>query len=404
MVEANQQQEPVPAVFTGTRRELAWLLLGGYLLLVPTIGLYRFWLTTWKRRFYWANTEIDGDALEYTGNAMQLLLGFLMALAVFVPLYGVFFYLSTQSLETALTGYSLVAALIWFLMGYAIYRARDFRLSRTLWRGIRCDQTGSAWSYALRRFGWSLLMLASAGLVYPFMAANLWTYRYRHSWYGDRRFGFTGNWKQLAGPFYLSYAVATVAGGAGLGMAVGNGAFIFASSPDFQDFLPLLIGGAVTGLAILFYQSRELTRMFSAVRLGGAALSVTIRMRSLLGMYVQFGIGLVSSYVALAIGGVVVLGVVASGAFVNGEIDLALLMRHMQGSVMTLLAIVFGYLLLLGAFSFSAELFLGLGFWKLVAGGASITGLDSLRDVRARAEDKAIAGEGLADALNVGGY
>lgn len=404
MAEANMQQGPVPVAFTGKRHDLARLLLGGYLLLVPTIGLYRFWLTTRKRRFYWANTEIGGDALEYTGNAMQLLLGFLMALAVFVPLYGVFFYLSTQSMETALTGYGMVAGLIWFLMGYAIYRARDFRLSRTLWRGIRCDQTGNAWAYALRRFGWSLLMLASAGLAYPFMAANLWTYRYRHSWYGDRRFGFVGNWKQLAAPYYLSYAVVAVAGGTGLGVAAGNGAFIFAGGPDFQDFLPLVIGGAVAGLAILFYQSRELTRMFSSVRLGAATLSVTIRMRGLLGMYLQFGIGLALSYVVLAIGGVVVLGAVASGAFVNGEIDLALLMRHMQGSVVTLLAIVFGYLLLLGAFSFSAELFLGLGFWKLVASGAIVTDLDSLRTVRARGEDKALAGEGLADALNVGGY
>ena len=69
-----------------------------------------------------------------------------------------------------------------------------------------------------------------------------------------------------------------------------------------------------------------------------------------------------------------------------------------------LVAIIFGYLLLLAAFSLMAELFLGLGFWKLVAQGASITGLDSLSDVRARGEDTRLGGEGLADALNVGAY
>ena len=195
------QEQPVPVVFTGARAELAGMLLRGYVLLIPTIGLYRFWLATWKRRFYWANTEIDGDPLEYTGSAIQLLLGFLMALAVFVPLYGLFFFLSTQSSEAAIAGYSGVAVLLWFLMGYAIYRARDFRLSRTLWRGIRCDQGGSAWGYALRRFFWSLLVLVTAGLAYPFMAANLWSYRYRHSWYGDRQFSFAGSWKQLARPW-----------------------------------------------------------------------------------------------------------------------------------------------------------------------------------------------------------
>jgi hypothetical protein len=69
-----------------------------------------------------------------------------------------------------------------------------------------------------------------------------------------------------------------------------------------------------------------------------------------------------------------------------------------------LLAIIFGYLLVLAAFTMMAELFLGLAFWKLVASNASITDVDSLRSVRARGEDRALAGEGLADALNVGSY
>ena len=79
-------------------------------------------------------------------------------------------------------------------------------------------------------------------------------------------------------------------------------------------------------------------------------------------------------------------------------------MQHLQQSFLVLLAIVFGYLLLLGAFTLMVELFLGLGFWKLVAQGASITGLASLDGVKARGEDRALAGEGLADALNVGAY
>lgn len=404
MMEIEGQGREVRVIFTGRRRELSALLMTGYLLLVPSIGLYRFWLTTRKRRFYWSHTQIDGDALEYTGNAIQLLLGFLMALAVFVPLYGLFFYLSTQSVETALIGYGGVAGFIWFLMGYAVYRARDFRLSRTLWRGIRCDQTGNAWMYACRRFGWWLLMVATAGLVYPFMAGDLWAYRYRHSWYGDRRFGFSGSWRQLAGPYYGCYAIVVLLIGIGVGMAARNGAFVFVGSPRFDEFLPLVVAGLISALAVLYYQSHELTRMFSSVRLGEANLGVRIRMRDLLGIYLQFGLGLMASYVVLAIGGAIILGVVASGAFVNGEIDLQLLVQQMQVSLLTLLAIIFGYLLLLGAFSFSAELFLGLCFWRLVAKGATIANIDSLRTVRARAEDKALAGEGLADALNVGGY
>jgi len=79
--------------FTGRRGELFGLLFRGYVLTVPTIGIYRFWVTTWKRRFYWHNTVIDGEPLEYSGHALQLLIGFLFAIAFFLPIYLAFLYL-----------------------------------------------------------------------------------------------------------------------------------------------------------------------------------------------------------------------------------------------------------------------------------------------------------------------
>src|ERR1700731_2825154 len=59
----------------------------GAALLMLTLGLYRFWFATDVRRFLWSNTEIVGDTLEYTGLATELLGGFLLALAILVPLY-----------------------------------------------------------------------------------------------------------------------------------------------------------------------------------------------------------------------------------------------------------------------------------------------------------------------------
>src|SRR3569623_3723231 len=138
--------------FTGSRHELFLILIRCYAMMIPTIGLYRFWQATWKRRFYWQNTVIDGEPLEYTGTATQLLLGFFFALAFFLPIYVALFVLSMQESSLVVIGYVVVAAIVWFLMGYAIYRARDFRLSRTLWRGIRFDLRGRALAYGLRRF------------------------------------------------------------------------------------------------------------------------------------------------------------------------------------------------------------------------------------------------------------
>ena len=56
------------------------------MLLAVTLGIYRFWLATDMRRFLWSNTEIAGDSLEYTGTARELLIGFLIAIAILVPI------------------------------------------------------------------------------------------------------------------------------------------------------------------------------------------------------------------------------------------------------------------------------------------------------------------------------
>lgn len=405
MIGEQERARAIPITFTGTRRELGAILLRGYSLLVPTIGLYRFWLTSWRRRFYWSHTDIGGDRLEYTGSATQLLLGFLMALAVFVPLYGMFFYLSTLSSEAALVGYGGIGIFIWFLSGYASYRGRDFRLSRTLWRGIRFDQTGSAWNYAVRRFGWSILMIVSGGLVYPFMAISLWRYRYQHSWYGDRPFSFVGNWKQLAWPFYASYFLVALIGGIGVVTALGMNIWPGDGEPiNPAALVPIAISALLCGAVVLFYQSREISRMLSSVGLGEARLHVVVSARGLWWIYLLCALGLTLTVGLLLLGGLLVLTVVAGEAFASGSFDMELFLGNLRSSFVTVIAVVLGYLLMLGAYSFNRELFIRLGYWKLVAAGAAISGLDDLGAVRARDEDKALVGEGLADALNVGAY
>lgn len=376
--------------FSGTRAELFWRLVRGYLLMFPTLGLYRFWVTTMKRQFYWHNTSIDGDALEYTGTPVQLLIGFLFALAIFLPLYIVFFYLSTQVGTVVVVGYAVVAALFWFLFGYASYRGRDFRLSRTLWRGIRLDQKGNAWVYATRQFLWSLLVVATLGLAYPFMSANLWRYRYINTWYGDRQFGFTGSWRTIAGPFYRAYAAFAIVVGALVGFGLSSGGQAMAAAP----LLAVILGFG----GFFYYRARESSRMFSEVHLGTARLRVEIKARALaLQFGAYFGMLVVASIIIGLLGFLVTL-------VVQGQFDFTSLAGIARAGWIGVALGLGGYLVSLAALGLMAEVYLDCGYWMLVARGASITGLDSLGSVRAGDEDKALAGEGLADALNVGSF
>lgn len=408
MTDAGASARVAKVEFTGTRSDLFALLVRGHVLMVPTLGIYRFWMVTWKRRFYWQNTVIDGDALEYSGHAMQLLVGFLIALGFFLPIYIVFFYLSTQTREVALAGYGTVAILLWFLSGYAIYRARDFRLSRTLWRGIRCDQKGSAWGYALRRFAWSVAMLLTAGLIYPFMAGNLWRYRWRHTWYGDRQFSFGGSWRQLAGPYYRVYFAVLILTAAAFIYLGGSEDMITLEDgtevPGPTFWVLLMLAGLVLWLGYYYFRAREATRMFSTIRVGDAAVSVRVRARALIGQFLLYCLALAGAMLLAFMIVSMLVGSFAAGGISGDQFDPEQLRRMFQSGWTTIAIIIAGYLVVLATWSIIGETFLAYGYWALVARGTTIGNADSLQSVRAGPEDTSVAGEGLADALNVGAY
>lgn len=394
--------------FAADRGELLGIVVRGYLGMLPTLGLYRFWMVTGKRRFYWSHTEIDGDALEYTGNARQLLIGFLLAVVLFLPVYGLFFFLSTQAPEFVLAGYGVLGVILWFLIGYAIYRTRDFKLSRTLWRGIRFDQKGSAMGYALRRFGWSVLMVLTAGLIYPFMAGNLWSYRYRNTWFGDRQFGFTGSWKTIAGPYYAIYGAATA-----ISMAAGADLIVRKDYVMVKDSLipnwPIWLAGTalffLIYFGVYFYRAREISRMFSSIVIGDCAVTVVVRGRDMFAQFMLYSAalsGAMTTFITLF--GIIIAGILAPILAKGGTPHTADLARVVQGSVLNFIVLLLGYLALLATFAILAEVVLGFGYWKLVARNATITGIDSLKSVRAGPEDQSLVGEGIASALNLGAY
>ena len=135
----------VPAVrFVGDSGAYWRLLIRGSALLAVTLGIYRFWFTTDMRRFLWSNTEIAGETMEYTGTPYELLIGFLIAIAVLVPIY-IGLTVAALSLGTVGQAISSLSFLLLFFLGqFAIYRARRYRLTRTVYRGVRCHQGGSA--------------------------------------------------------------------------------------------------------------------------------------------------------------------------------------------------------------------------------------------------------------------
>jgi hypothetical protein len=141
-------------------------------------------------------TEVDGDALEYTGRGKELLFGFLIAMAVLGPIFLVYFLIGLEA-ERIKAFASLPLYLFMFAFSqFAAYRARRYRLTRTVWRGVRFWMTKSGWSYARRSVLWGLLLGPTFGLAYPWRMAALERYKPGHTLYGNLpgRFEATG-WK-----------------------------------------------------------------------------------------------------------------------------------------------------------------------------------------------------------------
>jgi uncharacterized membrane protein YjgN (DUF898 family) len=172
-------------VFTGERRDFSRLVRRGALLELVTAGFYRFWLATDIRRSLWASTSIEGTALEYTGTAKELLLGFLFALAILVPVYLVYFLIGIEA-ERAKAFASIPLILFFYAFRqFAIFRARRYRATRTIWRGVRFWMSGSGWAYSWRACLWDLLTVLTLGLALPWREAALECYKMRHLHYGD---------------------------------------------------------------------------------------------------------------------------------------------------------------------------------------------------------------------------
>lgn len=402
--------------FLGQRRSYWRLLIRGAALLMVTLGIYRFWLVTDVRRFLWSNTDIAGEPLEYTGTALELLLGFLVAIALLIPIYAGFFLAALDlGLLGKLSGLLAFAAL-GVLGQYAIYRARRYRLTRTIYRGLRFHQSGSAWSYAIRATLWWIATIVTLGLAYPFQMASLERYKMRNTFYGDLagRFEASGFALLLRGlPMWLLFfapLALAIRGFVGIDWqalidAIAQGgddvmSKIEGGNPGLGSAIvfAMLMGGTSIVLGALLYpafQALILRWWSSGLRFGGLEVRSRLRTRDVYGAYARF-VGYASLFsIAMGIIGTIVLFM--AGAVVGAALDTA------EQITATLLLLV-AYVITALGFSTIYRATVQLSLWQLGLESLELSGLSELEKVKAAGRPSSALGEGLADALNVGGY
>ena len=193
---------------------------------------------------------------------------------------------------------------------YAIYRARRYRLTRTIYRGLRFHQRGSAWAFAFRAVAWWAVTALTFGLAYPFQVTSLERYKMRHTYYGD----LAGRFEASAWPLLLRGFLMWL-------LVIGPLAFavvVFVSTVDWVALSDVLaqggddmmskiegsnpnLGGAIvfgmlmsaislTMAALLYpaFQAVVLRWWSSGLRFGTIEMQSRLRMRNVYGAYARF--------------------------------------------------------------------------------------------------------------------
>ena len=365
---------PMPVAFSGSRGEFFHLVKRGAGLELVTLGFYRFWLTTDIRRHLWSNTQIDGDGAEYTGRGRELLIGFLVALAILVPIYLAYFLAGLEAERVkAFASVPLVA--FFYLFGqFAIFRARRYRLTRTVWRGVRFWMSGSGWIYALKASLWGLLVMLTLGLALPWRTAALERYKMGHSYYGDLRGSFEGSgWEFFKRGWWL-WLLAPVA----------------------------LVAWPIAPFIYGAFKAVEWRWWLSGIRIGGVRLESQLPRSRLIDLYWKvigwvFVLGLVFS---------VYLGLAAALAASIGGDGFAEFFKSQEFSKSIPLLVLggLGYLMFALAINVVLRVYLMRDLWVRVLESINIHGIETAANVSARGELANALGEGFADGLDVAGF
>jgi uncharacterized membrane protein YjgN (DUF898 family) len=359
--------------FSGQRGDFIRLVSRGAFLELLTVGFYRFWLATDMRRHLWSNTSVNGDAAEYTGTAKELLIGFLFALAILAPIYLAYFLLGIEA-ETWQAFASVPLGLFFYVFAqFALYRARRYRLTRTVWRGLRFWMTGSGISYAWRASLWGLFVMLTLGLALPWQKAALERYKMKHTAYGDLKGEFTATGGQFFRKAWWLWLL---------------------TWPSVFLVIPLPFIYAA-------FKAKEWRWWASGVRMGDVRLDSDLPAGALIGLYWKI-IGwslLLLTALGLYAGGILAMAFQATDASLATEIRMVLTMQKIP----VLVGLGIGYLVTALASGAVTRIYLMRDVWQRVAQSITVHNFAAADDVVARGDAVSALGEGFADSLDVVG-
>ena len=226
-----------PFRFTGSGGEYFRIWLVNVLLSIVTLYVYSAWAKVRTNRYFHGNTVLDGSSFEYHARPLQILLGRIVAVLLFVA----------ATFGSAISPLvSVGATLVLFLvLPWAVWRSTMFNARMTSYRNVRFGFTGGVGGMYLYTLvlpflplvlaiglamllgvasegkEWAIGLLVAAGVI-GFYLLSPWVHRGLAGYFaGHHRYGRADFDTTLStGRFYAIYALSLLLGVALLALLV----------------------------------------------------------------------------------------------------------------------------------------------------------------------------------------
>jgi len=186
-------EQRYPVEFTGAAGEYFRIWIVNLALTIVTLGIYSAWAKVRRKRYFYANTLIGGEAFEYRGNPIAILKGRIIAV-VLLALYS-----SAHSVSPFLQlvlGLAFAIAFPWLMV-----RSLAFIAHNSAYRNIRFH-FGGKYLDALKLLALcAALVIITLGIAYPYARARLAKFSADHHRYGSAQFALPS----LTSTFYGIY-------------------------------------------------------------------------------------------------------------------------------------------------------------------------------------------------------
>jgi len=137
--------------FEGSGREYFKIWIVNVLLTIVTLGFYYPWAKVRNRRYFYANSILDGRNFEYHATGKQLFIGFLVAMSLFIV------YVVLQQVSPI--GNLILIGALFVAIPWIIWRSMMFNMRMTSFSNVRFGFVGQLRDSYMNFFVYPVLLM-----------------------------------------------------------------------------------------------------------------------------------------------------------------------------------------------------------------------------------------------------